>query len=443
MTSFFGLPLHSYSKIIHLAWPVILANLSTPLLGAVDTAVIGHLPDPSYLGSVAIGAMIFSFIYWGFGFLRMGTTGFVAQASGAGDIQEVKLSVSRAVLVAMGLSAFILVVQVPLIQFALNMVESSSAVEEGARTYFDIRVWGAPAALINYCLIGTFIGLGKTKLALITQIFMNSINIILDIIFVVVLDMKVPGVAMATVISEYSAIGVGAVLLLNHLKKAEGVLLISEIWNLSALRKMIAVNGDIFLRTILLIFAFAFFTTRAALQGDVVLAATAVLMNFLHFLAFGLDGFAHAAESLVGQSTGSKDISALDEAVKASSVLAVLVAILYAVIYWLAGESIVNLLTGIEDVRVISYQYLGWMAVMPLLAVWSFQLDGIFIGAMRTKEMRNGMVVSFAAYMAAILLLPQYMGVDGLFAGLCVFMIARAVTLVMVYGRVRGAVAGL
>ncbi|WP_227711808.1 MATE family efflux transporter [Sneathiella sp. P13V-1] len=441
MTTFMGLPFQSYSKILYLAWPVILANLSVPLLGAVDTAVIGHLPDPSYLGSVAIGAMIFSFIYWGFGFLRMGTTGFVAQAAGAEDIPEVKLSVSRAILVALGLSAVILVIQVPLIQFALQMVESSPAVETGAREYFDIRIWGAPAALINYCLIGTFIGLGKTKLALATQIFMNSMNIVLDLVFVIVLDMKVPGVALATAISEYAAVGVGALLLLAHLKTQHGLLPKSQIWNLAALRKMIAVNGDIFVRTILLIFTFAFFTTRAALQGEVVLAATAVLMNFMHFLAFGLDGFAHAAESLVGQSVGGKNKSALDEAVKASSVLAVIVAGLYAVIYWIAGEGIVNLLTGIEEVQAISYEYLGWMVLMPLLAVWSYQLDGIFIGAMRTKEMRNGMVLSFAAYMASILVLPPYFGVHGLFAAIGVFMIARAVTLAMVYGRVRQAAA--
>lgn len=437
---FFGQPWAAYKKIIHLAWPVILANLSVPLLGAVDTAVIGHLPDPAYLGAVAIGAMIFSFVYWGFGFLRMGTTGFIAQAAGADNYSEVKLSLGRAVILGLTLSFLILLLQVPILQMALYLVESSGEVEAGTSSYFSIRIWGAPAALVNYCLIGTFIGLGRTKAALATQIFMNATNIILDLVFVMVLDMKVPGVALATAISEYLAVGVGGLILWSILRPHTAIIPKSELWRVDAMRRLLSVNSDIFIRSILLIFAFAFFTSRAALQGEVVLAATAVLMNFMHFLAFGLDGFAHAAESLVGQSTGGKDRRALDEAVKASSVLAVLVSVIYVLIYGLAGESIIALLTGIEEVRVIAREYLIWMIVMPLLAVWSYQLDGIFIGAMKTHEMRNGMVISFAVYMGSILYLPTLFGVHGLYLALGLFMIARAVTLAAVYGRVRAAV---
>ena len=436
----FGQPWASYKKIIHLAWPVILANLSVPLLGAVDTAVIGHLPDPAYLGAVAIGAMIFSFVYWGFGFLRMGTTGFISQAAGADNYAEVKLALGRAIILGLSLGAVILLLQYPILKTALFLVESSGDVEAGTSSYFYTRIWGAPAALVNYCLLGTFIGLGRTKAALATQVFMNATNIALDLTFVLALDMKVPGVALATTISEYLAVGVGGMILWSILRRHPEAMPRRDLWQLDAMRRLLAVNSDIFIRSILLIFSLAFFTSRAALQGEVVLAATAVLMNFLHFLSFGLDGFAHAAESLVGQSTGGKNRRALDEAVTASSVLAILVAALYALVYWIAGDSIISLLTGIEEVRQIAGEYLIWMIIMPLLAVWSYQLDGIFIGAMKTHEMRNGMAISFAVYMTSILYLPTVYGVHGLYMALGIFMIVRAVTLAAVYSRVRAAV---
>ncbi|MBO6826206.1 MAG: MATE family efflux transporter, partial [Sneathiella sp.] len=250
----FGQPWASYKKIIHLAWPVILANLSVPMLGAVDTAVIGHLPDPAYLGAVAIGAMIFSFVYWGFGFLRMGTTGFIAQAAGAGNYAEVKLSLGRAIILGLCLSLCILILQFPILELALYLVESSGDVEAGTSDYFYTRVWGAPAALVNYCLIGTFIGLGRTKAALATQIFMNATNIVLDLVFVLVLDMKVPGVALATTISEYLAVVVGGLILWSILKPHTDKMPRSELWRLDAMRRLLSVNGDIFIRSILLIF---------------------------------------------------------------------------------------------------------------------------------------------------------------------------------------------
>jgi MATE family, multidrug efflux pump len=426
-----------YRNILHLAWPIIISNLSVPLLGAVDTAVIGHLPNPAYLGAVAIGTMIFSFIYWSFGFLKMGTTGFAAHAAGAGNYGEVRSAVMRAVIVGFVGGLVLIALQHPIIWSSLYLVETSPAVENGASAYFQTRIWGAPAALINYCLLGAFIGLGNTKAALVTQVFMNATNIVLDLLFVVVLDMKVPGVALATVASEYMGILLGAVIMLRYLKPFDGYLNWSELFKWHALQRLVVVNRDIFIRSILLISAFAYFTTRAAKLGEETLAATAILMNFLHFMSFGLDGFAHAAESVVGRSVGAKKVKNLDDAVKASTVLAVVVSIGYMLVYGFFGKSIIDLLTSIEDVRLVAYEYLPWIIALPIFSVWSFQFDGIFIGAMRVREMRNGMIISFICYMISVQFFPIWFGTDGLWAALFVLMIARALTLYAQYGTVR------
>lgn len=265
-----------------LAWPIILSNLSVPLLGAVDTAVVGHLPEAHYLGAVAIGAMIFSYLYWGFGFLRMGTTGFVAQANGRGDPDEIRSVIARAFLLVGALSIFVLLMQPMVTKTAFYLLEASSAVETGANNYFNIRIWATPAALANYCLLGFFIGMRRTRAALGLQLWMNGVNIVLDLAFVLMLGMAVEGVALATVIAEYSALIVGGFLLRRRLTQIGGRWIKSAILDLKAIRKLLSVNLDIFIRTILLIIAFSYFTAQAARMGDITLAAFAVLINFLH-----------------------------------------------------------------------------------------------------------------------------------------------------------------
>ncbi len=266
---------------------------------------------------------------------------------------------------------------------------------------------------------------------------MNAMNIILDLVFVLGLDMDVAGVALATAISEYLAVAVGGFLVWRELTKLGGKWCKDEILSLSKMRQLLSVNRDIFIRTVVLIFAFAYFTASAAKQGEETLAAVAVAMNFMHFMSFGLDGFAHAAESMVGKAIGARQADRLNEVVSASTVLAVAVSVLYAAIYWLFGESIVNTLTSIEPVREIAYSYLPWLTVMPLFAVWSFQFDGIFVGAMRAKEMRNGMLISFGIYFICIQFLQEKWGADGLWISMIIFMIARGVTLAAVYPRVK------
>lgn len=416
-----------------LAWPIILANLSVPLLGAVDTAVVGHLPSAHYLGAVAIGAMIFSYLYWGFGFLRMGTTGFVAQANGARDADEIRSVIARAFLLVVVLSVVILLMQDIVTGAAFYLIEASDAVEAGAANYFEIRVWATPAALANYCLLGFFIGMRRTRAALGLQLWMNGVNIVLDLVFVLLLDMAIEGVALATVIAEYSALVVGGILLRLHLRHLGGRWIKSAILDLNALRKLLSVNLDIFVRSILLIIAFSYFTAQAAKMGDVTLAAFAVLINFLHFMAFGLDGFAHAAEGLVGTSIGARDKDRLRVDVLICAFWAVIIALIYVIIYAVFGTLIINLLTNVEDVRASAMQFLPWIILSPLVGVWSYLFDGIFVGAMQTKSMRNGMVLSFAAYFAACHFMIGWWGADGLWLALMIFLAMRGVTLAFAY----------
>ncbi|MDF2366923.1 MATE family efflux transporter [Sneathiella sp.] len=436
VSAFFSLP--SHRETWRLVWPIILSNSSVPLLGAVDTAVVGHLPEAHYIGSVAIGALIFSFLYWGFGFLRMGTTGFIALASGEGDATEVRSVLARALILSGIIALVALILQPLVLRLALMLIDGSAQVEGGAADYFYVRIWGAPAVLANYALMGFFIGIRNTKAALIVQIFMNSLNIILDLLFVIGFGWNVIGVAAATAISESLALLLGLYIVRRELLHIGGVWKRSAIFSLARMTRLLAVNFDIFIRTILLIFAFAYFTAQAAKGGDVTLAAVAVLMNFIQFMAHGLDGFAFAAEGMVGTAIGAKRADKLREIVYVTGFWALVVACLYAFAYFIFGSAIINLLTGIEEVRLRANEFLPWLILMPLVAIWSYQIDGIFIGAVQSKEMRNGMIISFIAYMAAMHILGGLWGTHGLWAALVVFFVMRALTLAAVYPRVEG-----
>ncbi len=434
ISRFFALP--SHRETWRLAWPIILSNSSVPLLGAVDTAVVGHLPEPHYIGAVAIGALIFSFLYWGFGFLRMGTTGFVALASGEEDADEVRSVLARAMILSLVIAVFVLLLQGGVLWLSLLLIEGSRAVEAGAADYFSIRIWGAPAVLANYALMGFFIGIRNTKAALTVQIFMNGLNILLDLIFVIGFGWNVMGVAAATAISESLALALGLYIARRELLKIGGMWKRAAILSLAKMTRLLAVNFDIFIRTILLIFAFAYFTAQAAKGGDITLAAVAVLMNFVHFMAFGLDGFAFAAEGMIGTAIGAKRPDKLREIVYVTGFWALVVSGLYALVYLVFGPAIIDLLTGIDEVRARANDFLPWLILMPLVAIWSYQLDGIFIGAVQSKEMRNGMIIAFVAYMAAMKIFGDLWGTHGFWAALMVFFVMRAVTLAVVYPRV-------
>ena len=425
-----------YRRIWKLSWPTILSNLTVPLLGAVDTAVMGHLPDAAYVGAVAVGAMIFSFVYWGFGFLRMGTVGFAAQAKGSGDTDEVRAVLARALLVGLGLALVILALQTPVRLGALSIIEGAPQVEHLAGAYFDARIWGAPATLANYGLLGWLLGMQYVRTALVVQVFINALNVLLDLWFVLDLGWGIEGVAVATAISQYAGAILGLLFVRRHLTAIGGRWQRARILEAAALSETFRVNRDIFLRTLAMIFAWSLLTWTGAKLGTTILAANAILMNFQSFLAHGLDGFAHATSALVGEAVGARDRRALRRCVAAATVMASVVAVGYTLVYASAGPAIIRAFTDIAELRAFSANYLIWIVASPLLSVWAYQLDGIFIGATRSAEMRNAMVISVAAYVAAIAILPGIWGNHGLWLSVMIFMVARALTLAIHYPKI-------
>ena len=423
----------SHRKVWLLAGPIILSNLSVPLVGAVDTAVVGHLPGPEAIGAVALGALIFSFIFWGFGFLRMGTTGFVAQAFGAGDWDSLADTLMRVLLLALLLGAVTILLSTPIIDLAFYLIESSVQVEQLAADYAVIRIWSAPAVLCVYAFTGIFIGLHDTRAAFILQLILNISNVLLDLLFVFGFDWGVEGVALASVIAEYLAVLAGVYLLRHQIRNAMARYERDRLLDRSALMKLFTANGNIFVRTLCLLFAFSYFTARSAQQGDVILAGNAILMHLQSIVAYGLDGFAHAVEALAGSAYGARKLNSFRRAVALTSIWAALVAALTALLYWIFGAAIIELFTSIEAVIDSALLYLPWVIAAPLLSVWSFQLDGIFIGTGHTREMRNAMIVSLLLYLGLLQLTIPAFGNHGLFLGLLAFMLLRALTLLFYF----------
>ncbi len=418
-----------HSRMWRLAAPIIISNISVPMLGAVDTAVVGHLPDARYLGGVAVGALVFTFIYWGFGFLRMGTGGLTAQAFGAEDADEVRACLARAAVIGIPVALILIILQAPIAWVAFTIVEATPEVEALAREYFFTRIWGAPATLMNFALLGWFIGVQNTKAALWHQLTLNGVNIVLDLVFVIGFGWGVAGVAAATAIADVAALAFGLWLALPIQRRLGGAFVRAKILEAEKIRRTVALNVDIFIRTICLVSAFAYFTAQGSAFGNVVLAANAVLLNFQTFMAHALDGFAHAAEALGGRAIGARDRQAFRDAVRAAMLWGLIVAIAFTLVYLLAGVAIVELLTGIQDVRAAAREYIVWSVVMPLVAVFPFVLDGVFLGATRGRTMRIAMIVSLVIYVVACLTFVPMWGNHGLWGALLIFMGARGVTL--------------
>jgi multidrug resistance protein, MATE family len=418
-----------HRDVLAIALPMIFSNVTTPLIGAVDTAVIGQLGSAALIGAVAIGATVFTFFYWAFGFLRMGTTGLTAQASGAERNREVLATLYRALLVAGGAGVAIILLQWPIAEASFALMGASPDVDEAARTYFAIRIWSAPAALANYALVGWFIGLGRAGMAFRLQLLLNLTNIALDSLFVLGFGWGVAGVAAGTLIAETGAALVG---LAVALRSASGLRIrLWRVFNAGKLRRMIAVNGDIMIRTLSLLFAFSFFTAQGARAGDLILAANAILMHFLSVSAYFLDGIAYATEALIGKAIGARDHARFADAVRLSSLWAAGLSICVGAAVWLGGGVVIDAMTISEPVRALAREYLIWAGLAPVLGVACFQLDGIFIGATRTRDMRNMMLVSLVIYLLAWAALTPAFGNEGLWAALMILFVARAITLAL------------
>ena len=376
-----------------------------------------------------MGGMIFSFLYWGFGFLRMGTTGLVAQALGAGDSSEAKAAFYRAFIIGASIGLVLLAFQVPIIALGFSIIDGSEQVEAAALTYFQIRIWGAPLSLAHLAILGYLLGKQDTRSILIIQLLLNITNIILDFVFVIGFDLEVAGVAAATVIAECLALIVGLGIVLHKMKASGLTVSSSQLLDATALKRMFVVNRDIMVRTLCLIFAFAWFTNEGAKSGDILLATNAILMQFVSFSAFFLDGFALAAESLVGNAVGARNKEQLRSSILYSSQLSFLTAVFISICFLLIGSTAIEILTNSVEVRESAAVYLPWAIAAPVLSVWCYLLDGVFIGATRTSEMRNAMVVSLMVYLLGWWVLAEAYGNHGLWASLMLYFIARAASL--------------
>ena len=412
-----------------LAGPMIIGNVSLALLGLVDTAVIGHLDTAVYLGGVAVGTVIFDFLYWGMGFLRMGTTGIVAQASGKQDATEVRTILMQSILVGLSIAILILLLQKPIFNFGLSFLEGSSDVKYYAMVYCQWMIWGMPALMILFSVNGWLLGTQNAMSVLYIGIVANVLNIILDIIFVVYMDMDVRGVALATVISQYSGVIMAFFIINKQLKKQSGVWSLEKIFNVKKIRKFLSLNHDIFIRTICLILVFSFFTRESGKHGDLVLAANSILLKFYMLMALALDGFNHAAEALVGKAIGEKDKKLFNQVVTLTLKWSLAFGLFFTLLYWLAGKGMIYLLTDIDSVREIALIYLPWMIALPLVSVWCFLLDGVFIGATRGKEMRNSMLICTFGFFLPIWYVFQFMGNHGLWLAFTLFIAVRGITL--------------
>jgi MATE family multidrug resistance protein len=424
----------THKRVLSVAIPIVLANATIPILGAVDTAVVGQLGLAVPIGAVGIGAIIITAIYWLFGFLRMGTTGLTAQAVGSGDKSETSALLVRGIIIGLVAGLILIITQVPLFFGALQLSPASLEVEGLAQKYLQIRVYSAPAAIALFGITGWLIAKEKTREVLLLQVALNGINIVLDLVFVLKLGWGVEGVAIATLIAEWSGLIFGLWLAREGFNNGYWKNWV-QIFDRARLVQMAKVNSDIMIRSILLEIGFVSFLFLGSSFDDATLAANQVLIQFLNITAYALDGFAFAAEALVGQALGAKNRLLFRRSVVITSQWGVGSVILMALAFYIFGESIIKVMTTAEDVRAVSYVYLPWMVLAPLAGVAAWMLDGIFIGATRTADMRNMMFVSFCIYLLALsLLLPKY-GNHGLWASLIIFSIARGITLGFKYPR--------
>lgn len=418
----------THARVLKIALPIVLSNATVPILGAVDTGVVGQLGAAAPIGAVGLGAVTITSIYWMFGFLRMGTTGLTAKALGAADDREVAALLIRALMIAMAAGVMLIALQLPLIWAAFQIAPGSAEVEAMARDYMAIRLWSAPAAIGVYGLTGWLIAQERTGAVLVIQLAMNLTNIGLDFLFVLGFDWGVNGVAYATLIAEWLGVLVGLYLCrAAFMGRVWGSW--ARVFDRARLLGMAVVNRDILLRSLMLQAIFLSFMFFGADFGDVQLAANQVLLQFLYITAYALDGFAFAAEALVGQALGRRDRAGLRRGAFLTSLWGAAICAGLALGFAVAGGVIIDIMATDPAVRDVARDFLPWMVAAPILGVASWMLDGIFIGAARSRDMRDMMAISFVIYGVALALLMPWLGAHGLWAALLISFVARGITL--------------
>lgn len=417
-------------QILRLAVPNILSNLSVPLLSSVDTAVVGHLDKVSYLGAIAIGSMIFNFIYWAFGFLRMGTTGLTAQAFGKNSLNDQILTLARSLLLAILAAVLIILFQSIIKKISFFLIEANQEVEFFARQYFDIRIYAAPATLGLYAFHGWFLGMQNAKYPLILALFVNILNILFNLFFIYVLNMKTDGVALGTVISQYFGLLLAIILYFKKYSELSSALVKERIIDLVPLKNFFNINFNIFIRTLCLIFTFSFFTAKSAEFNNNILAVNTILLQLWMILSYGVDGFAFAAESLVGKYFGMNDKANLIKVIKFIFIWAFALAVLLSLSYWFFGREILSLYTNKKYLIDLALTFFIWTIIAPIINSFCYIWDGIYIGATATKPMRDSMLIStFLVFLPIYLLTKDILGNHSLWIALLIFMFVRGLSL--------------
>jgi MATE family multidrug resistance protein len=416
---------YSHRRLWAIAAPMILSSVTAPLVGLVGTGVIGHLDDAVYLAGVAAATQIFTVLFTGLNFLRMGTTGLTAQAWGSGDPAAIRQSLGEAVLAALALGLVLILAQVPLREAGLSLLGPEGATADQARIYFDIRIWAAPAALFNFVAVGWLLGMQNGRGPLAIALTINLANMALDLWFVLGLGMKVAGVATGSLIAEYLGAGLGLWLVRRELARNPGDWDLPRLLDFRSYGRLFQVNGNLFIRTLALVFTFSFITAQGARMGALFLAVNALLMNFQWLLSYALDGIANAAEALVGRAVGARDRDGLLLAVRRTRYWSLLFAAGFTLAYLAGGTVLVDTLTDLPEVRAAAREYLPWLILSPLVSVWSFLYDGVYVGATRSRDMRDIMLGA-----AFLVFLPAWylglgLGNHGLWLAFTLFMTAR------------------
>ncbi|MEM0950038.1 MAG: MATE family efflux transporter [Pseudomonadota bacterium] len=430
----------THRRILKIAVPIVLSNATVPILGVVDTGVVGQMGDAAPIGAVGIGAIVITAIYWVFGFLRMGTTGLVSQAIGSGDRAEADVLLTRALLIGASAGVLLILLQWPLFALAFLVAPASAEVEELARGYMAIRVWSAPAAIALFGITGWLIAWEGTGQVLVIQLWMNGLNIVLSLLFVLWFDWGVEGVAIATFIAEWTGLTLGLWLCRGPFQRAD--------WNdwprvfdIQRLKRMANVNADILVRTLVLEAVFLSFMFIGSDFGDVPLAANQILLQFLHVTAHAMDGFAFAAETLVGQAMGARAPTRIRESAIKTGIWGAATVLILSSLFAAIGPTVIDLMTTAPDVRIEARTYLIYMILAPLFGCAAWMFDGIFIGATRTRDMRNMTMLSGVVYaVSAALLVPSF-GNHGLWIAILISFVARGLTLGARYGRLEASAA--
>lgn len=427
----------SITYILKLSIPIFFANLAIPLVGIIDTSLMGNLGNLSYLTATSIAANLFSMIFWSFGFLRMGTVGMVSQALGKNNYQEILNIILRNLLFVLSVSVLIYISQFFILNLSLKIFDLSELTKEFYIQYFKIRIYSAPGELTLYIITGLFVGLQKTKISSLAVGFFSILNIVLSVILVTRFDLNIKGVAYGTLFSALVTSVIFLTYTFYYLKKFTTIELnITKLLDFKKIKKIFNINFNIFIRTILLTFSFLWFTYLGTQIGENYVAANAILINLVFLSAFILDAYAFSTEGMVGYSLGKKDLKLFKTIVKNSFILSSLTGLFISIIYFFINQYVINLMSDIEEIRKLSASYVIWLILIPFIASFCYQFDGIFIGTSQTKELRNAMIFSVFCYLLISIILTNYLSNTGVWISLCLFMILRAFSLYFYLDRI-------